>query len=401
MPANGQLVGGTLNIGISPGSSTKTTDAYLPSPVSIDVGTTVKWRNDDSTPHTVTSGANGQPDGRFDSSPNFNPLLAPRQTYTHTFQQEGNFPYYCGLHPNMVGTVIVVSSENVTLDVKAEHVIYGTNEDIVITGRLWISGTPDQVLLLEVMEPDGKYDRRENIEVDKDGNYAYSFNAAELTKNGTYTVFVSYKTTTKQTTFEFHGGKELDWKPINANIEGTNHQIEYMITGTGNTLDKVTGDVETITLLAEITAKSDGTLFLRFNEELMDTDYAFAVIIDDMIGDDAIAGSGETHTIEIDFKAGTEQVEIVGDGVPYRGPVVPAGGKEDRPSQEQLERCQELGISAEKCNDIAILQSEQIRVRDMKMVEYERQQMNTAMYLVGVGAVIAGIMAFFTVKKRK
>lgn len=89
------------------GSSSKTTDAYAPNPIQANVGDTVTWTNKDSTPHTVTSGTGGQPDGEFDSSPNFSPLMAPQQKFSHTFEEAGDFPYYCGLHPNMVGTVVV------------------------------------------------------------------------------------------------------------------------------------------------------------------------------------------------------------------------------------------------------------------------------------------------------
>ncbi|HEY1248398.1 MAG TPA: plastocyanin/azurin family copper-binding protein, partial [Nitrososphaera sp.] len=51
------------------------------------------------------------PDGTFDSSPNFNPLIAPGGKFSHTFTQAGGFPYYCSLHPNMIGTVIVAGIE--------------------------------------------------------------------------------------------------------------------------------------------------------------------------------------------------------------------------------------------------------------------------------------------------
>jgi hypothetical protein len=53
------------------------------------------------------------PDGNFDSSPVFIPLLVPMATFSHTFTEAGNYPYYCGLHPNMVGTVIVGGDSNV------------------------------------------------------------------------------------------------------------------------------------------------------------------------------------------------------------------------------------------------------------------------------------------------
>lgn len=106
-PAAGPTGGGTIEVSITPGSSSRTSNAYDPNPVQANIGDTVIWTNDDSTPHTVTSGSNGQPDGKFDSSPNFNPLMTPGQTFEHTFEAAGEYPYYCGLHPNMVGTVSV------------------------------------------------------------------------------------------------------------------------------------------------------------------------------------------------------------------------------------------------------------------------------------------------------
>lgn len=95
---------------ITSGSSSKTTDAFAPNPIEAAVGDTVTWTNKDSTPHTVTSGTGGTPDGTFDSSPGFNPLMPPQGTFSHTFAEAGEFPYYCGLHPNMVGTVMVASA---------------------------------------------------------------------------------------------------------------------------------------------------------------------------------------------------------------------------------------------------------------------------------------------------
>jgi plastocyanin len=88
-------------------SSGLSNNAFEPNPVQASIGDTVTWTNDDTQPHTVTSGVNGQPDGGFDSSPNFNPLLAPGQTFEHTFTEAGEYPYFCLLHPNMVGTVSV------------------------------------------------------------------------------------------------------------------------------------------------------------------------------------------------------------------------------------------------------------------------------------------------------
>jgi plastocyanin len=107
--ATGASAGNTTasSVSIVSGASTLTTDAYSPNPIQVSVGTTVTWTNNDSQPHTVTSGSNGQPDNKFNSSPNFTPLLNPGQTFSFTFTQAGNYPYFCTLHPNMVGTVSV------------------------------------------------------------------------------------------------------------------------------------------------------------------------------------------------------------------------------------------------------------------------------------------------------
>ncbi|HEX6281261.1 MAG TPA: multicopper oxidase domain-containing protein [Nitrososphaera sp.] len=92
----------TTGVSIVPGSSSLTTDAYQPNPAQVSVGGTVTWTNDDSQPHTVTSGENVTPDGNFDSG-----IMAPAATFEHTFTEAGEYPYFCLLHPNMVGTVSV------------------------------------------------------------------------------------------------------------------------------------------------------------------------------------------------------------------------------------------------------------------------------------------------------
>lgn len=89
------------SVSIGQGSSL-TTDAYSPNPVQLSVGGTVMWTNDDSVPHSATSGENATPDGFFDSG-----IMAPGATFEHTFTEAGEYPYFCLLHPNQVGTVRV------------------------------------------------------------------------------------------------------------------------------------------------------------------------------------------------------------------------------------------------------------------------------------------------------
>jgi plastocyanin len=99
--------GKAVTVSIMQGAISQSGDAFNPSQVQVKAGDTVRWTNNDSVPHTVTSGASSQPDGKFNSSPNLSPLMATGQTFEHAFDQAGQYPYYCALHPNMVGTVSV------------------------------------------------------------------------------------------------------------------------------------------------------------------------------------------------------------------------------------------------------------------------------------------------------
>jgi plastocyanin len=120
-----------VSVSIVPGASSKSTDAYSPNPVNAKVGDTVTWTNDDSQPHTVTSGSSGTPDKKFDSSPNFQPLLVPKGTFKHTFTEAGDYPYYCGLHPNMVGTVkVAAGGEPTPTETKVTATLDGKSYDI-------------------------------------------------------------------------------------------------------------------------------------------------------------------------------------------------------------------------------------------------------------------------------
>jgi plastocyanin len=96
-------------IRIPQGSSSLTDDAYIPNPVEVNVGATVTWINDDFTTHTATSGdPSSGSTGIFGGSEDSPEIIGPEgDTQSYTFDEAGEFPYYCTLHPSMVGTVVV------------------------------------------------------------------------------------------------------------------------------------------------------------------------------------------------------------------------------------------------------------------------------------------------------
>jgi plastocyanin len=71
----------------------------------------VTWLNDDTQFHTITSGSpssGGETGNVFDSGLSGATALTTKgKTFPHTFTEKGEYPYFCQLHPTMVGKVIV------------------------------------------------------------------------------------------------------------------------------------------------------------------------------------------------------------------------------------------------------------------------------------------------------
>jgi plastocyanin len=70
--------------------------AFSPNTVTVDVGDTVTWTNEDSQTHTATAG-NDWTTGD----------IAGGDSASVTMRRAGRFDYICAIHPTMTGTVIV------------------------------------------------------------------------------------------------------------------------------------------------------------------------------------------------------------------------------------------------------------------------------------------------------
>ena len=93
----------SLPVGSSVPGCEETNECFIPAEVSVSVGETVTWSNDDSAAHTVTSGIPSEgPDGIFDSS-----LFMASTTFEHTFDEAGEYDYFCMVHPWMTGKIQV------------------------------------------------------------------------------------------------------------------------------------------------------------------------------------------------------------------------------------------------------------------------------------------------------
>jgi plastocyanin len=71
--------------------------SFGPAAVTVPVGTTVTWTNQDDIPHTVVS-----TDGVFKSK-----ALDTDDKFSFVFNKTGTYSYFCSIHPKMTGQIIV------------------------------------------------------------------------------------------------------------------------------------------------------------------------------------------------------------------------------------------------------------------------------------------------------
>lgn len=72
--------------------------AFNPAQVTVPVGGTVTWTNDDTVPHTATA---------RDRAALQSGTLEPGAQFSQTFTSPGTYDYFCEFHANMKGQVIV------------------------------------------------------------------------------------------------------------------------------------------------------------------------------------------------------------------------------------------------------------------------------------------------------
>ena len=73
--------------------------AFGPAAITVAAGTKVTWTNRDDEPHTVTSADDPK---LFRSA-----ALDTGDSFSFTFDKPGTYKYFCSIHPQMTGTVVV------------------------------------------------------------------------------------------------------------------------------------------------------------------------------------------------------------------------------------------------------------------------------------------------------
>jgi len=103
-----------IPVGANESGCEQTNDCFIPFEVTISAGDKVTWINDDSSPHTVTSGDLKKDVNKIglDYPNGFNsPLLKSGESWTHTFEKAGVYPYFSMVGLWMTGIIIVESND--------------------------------------------------------------------------------------------------------------------------------------------------------------------------------------------------------------------------------------------------------------------------------------------------
>ena len=88
---------------------------YKPSVITVPTNSIVTWVNKDTASHTVTYAKNPLDASTWDLDGKMlfgMQLIMPNQSVSWTFKEQGEYPYFCAVHPWMIGNVKVVRYES-------------------------------------------------------------------------------------------------------------------------------------------------------------------------------------------------------------------------------------------------------------------------------------------------
>lgn len=231
--------GSIIYADITEGSASKSDDAYAPNPIRANVGDTVVWTNQDSTIHTVTAGSPAEgATGEFGGAQENPELIFAGGTFEHTFEAEGEFPYWCTLHPAMVGTVIVSGSgadDDPNIDsLYTDRSFYSVGETVNVNGQV-SGGETNQYVTVTVANSAGVIFKVDQFHPNIDGSFSYSFILSGANAiPGSWSVMTGYGTQSASVAFNVTEEDEDDSTTLPLTIESVT-----MTDTSGDTIDTI------------------------------------------------------------------------------------------------------------------------------------------------------------------
>ena len=180
-------------------------DCFIPASLTVSVGDTIVFANNDTAAHTSTSGSPADgPSGAWDSS-----MVMSGQSYSVTLDTAGTYPYFCMVHPWMLGTVIVQEGSSAQPSTNSTSatpptIPFTMNVQANIgSTTISVSGTsPNTINSVTVLAPNGNIVSIDpNIQPNSDGIYSttHGVGGPMWKQDGIYQIIVKIDDYTKLT----------------------------------------------------------------------------------------------------------------------------------------------------------------------------------------------------------
>ena len=172
-------------------------ECYEPSALSVPVGATVIWTNEDAAGHTVTSGVPGDADAgaKFDSTKDPAGFLIKSQAiWQHTFDAAGQYPYFCQVHPWMIGKVTVegTATSDITINASTQITNFRVGDSVTVSGSVNPVAVK-QPVVIQVFNPVGTAFRFDEVTISASGSFTYNFKIeGQLATIGSYRIDIGY-----------------------------------------------------------------------------------------------------------------------------------------------------------------------------------------------------------------
>ena len=182
-----------VDVDITIGSSNQNNGKFFdPKEIKIKKGIEVVWHNKDVTAHTIIYGQKGSPDAGsvFDSG-----MIRSNTVYNHSFENIGDYPYFCKIHSWMTGRIIVAEDVQapitVELSMSTDKPKYKLGDTVKVTGS--VQPVLKEDLVMQVLNPIDLLFTLGKVKLLDDGKFSHSFPLkGDLAVAGNYTIMATY-----------------------------------------------------------------------------------------------------------------------------------------------------------------------------------------------------------------
>lgn len=220
------------------------------------------------------------------------------------------------------------------ITVKTDSLKYNVGANVKISGKVAASAiVPGEKVLIQVFNPDEALSRTDPVDLASDGTFTYEFPLAGAynSLSGDYQLIAVYDLKKAKSTFEVEGVAGAHDR-YNLKVLNNTYTIEYDVSG--GSIKSMFVKPSELKLVISIDAQEDGQLLLVLPRNVIDavkngTDIDFLVASTDI--EAGIGGNldvtesqvtDDNRTIVIDYKKGTDLIEISGTSVvPEFGPL--------------------------------------------------------------------------------